>query len=188
MSYFAVTVCAIVLGAWWVVSAIHQIDSGRWTRRIRRRIPLGLLPGWTFFAPNPARSDSRLIWREYVDGAHGGWLPWKELHFGFAPPHRRWLWNPELVLNKAISDLANNLPSGDEETASRTTLISASYVVLLSAVVRQVENPETVAIQFALVTTSWDGADRHNAVSFLGEEHDLGAQSRLRSADRVHPS
>jgi hypothetical protein len=123
-----------VLAAWWLVSACNQIRSGALTLRLRRQVPLGLIPSWTFFAPNPARADSRLIWRE---GRESAWIGWRELHLGFAPVRSRWLVNPELILNKAVSDLVGSLLRVRADMADRGALLSSAYVTLLSLVVDQ---------------------------------------------------
>ena len=113
---------AAVFAVWWVISACNQFRSGAWTLRLRRYVPLGLIPLWTFFAPNPARADSRLIWRE----EHGSrWDCWRELHLGFAPAKSRWLVNPELILNKAVVDLVSSLLRVRLEQQDRSALLSS---------------------------------------------------------------
>jgi hypothetical protein len=81
-----VTLLAGVLAAWWLISALNQIRAGAWTLGIRRWLPAGVIPLWTFFAPNPARADSRLVWR---DERAGVWQEWRELHFPFGSPATR---------------------------------------------------------------------------------------------------
>lgn len=161
---------ATVLIAWWVISACNQYRRGVLTHRLRRHIPLGLIPSWTFFAPNPARADSRLIWREERGGQWGGW---RELHYGFAPVASRWLVNPELIENKAISDLVSSLLHLDAERDDRSPLLSAPYITLLSFVVSQPRPADCSAVQFAIVRTSRTFRERQVDLAFVSEVHDL---------------
>jgi hypothetical protein len=164
------TALTAVFAAWWAISACNQIRSGAWTFRLRRHIPLGLIPLWTFFAPNPARADSRLVWRE----EHGSeWSAWRELHFGFAPASRRWLVNPQLILNKAVTDLVGSLLRVRPELDDRTALLSSAYVALLNIVVAQPRRAGCSSIQFAVVRTSGGPLARRVDVVFLSEVHDV---------------
>jgi hypothetical protein len=159
---------AVVFTVWWAISACNQFRSGAWTLRLRRHIPLGLIPLWTFFAPNPARADSRLVWRE----EHGGeWGGWRELHFGFAPVRTRWLVNPEITLNKAITDLVGWLLQTRAEWEDRSALLNSAYVTLLSIVLAQSRRTRCSSIQFAVVRTSRSALTRRLDVVFLSEIH-----------------
>jgi hypothetical protein len=163
-------VIGAVFAVWWALSACNQFRSGAWTLPMRRHIPLGLIPSWTFFAPNPARADSRLIWREQ----HGdGWCAWRELHFGFAPVRSRWLINTELIENKAITDLVGSLQRIRADRNARDALLSSPYVALLNIVVDQPRRTRCTAVQFAIVRTSRIAAARRVDIIFLSEIHDL---------------
>jgi hypothetical protein len=164
-------VLAAVFAAWWVISALNQIDSGALTVRLRRHIPFGLIPLWTFFAPNPAKADSRLVWR--VEGGIG-WEPWQELHFGFAPARSRWLVNHRLVQNKAVTDLVNSLHRVPRTAmADRTALLSSAYLALLGLVVAQPRPCGCTSIQFAIVDSCKSSSSRQVQVVFLSEVHSL---------------
>jgi hypothetical protein len=164
------TALAVVFTVWWAISACNQVRSGAWTLRLRRHIPLGLIPLWTFFAPNPARADSRLVWREEHDNL---WSDWQELHFGFAPASRRWLVNPQLILNKAVTDLVGSLQRMSPELEDRSTLLSSAYLALLSVVLSQPRRFGCSSIQFAVVRTSKGSLTRRLDVVFLSEVHDV---------------
>jgi len=159
-----------VLTAWWGISVCNQFRSGAWTARIRRHLPLGLIPLWTFFAPNPARSDTRLIWREERAGQ---WDDWQELHFGFAAARSRWLINPELILNKAVTDLATSIPRNRGEDGDRSYLLSSSYVTLLRIVLDQIRENTCSSIQFAIVRTSWGSEARQIDLIHVSEVHQV---------------
>jgi hypothetical protein len=129
-----------------------------------------LIPFWTFFAPNPASADSRLIWREEYNRK---WDGWRELHFGFAPARSRWLVNPELILNKAVGDLVRSLLHARTEEEDRSALLSSAYVTLLSIVLAQSRRTGCTSIQFAIVRTSVGSLARRVDVAFLSEVHDV---------------
>jgi hypothetical protein len=162
---------AAVLVAWWAVSAVNQYRAGAWTVRLRRHVPFALIPLWTFFAPNPARADSRLVWREECGGC---WGTWRELHFGYGAPRSRWLLNPQLIQNKAVTDLANSLLRVRPRMDDRGMLLSGTYVTLLSLVLSQPRPRDCAAMQFALVRTAWSARSRQIDVVFVSEEHALG--------------
>ena len=163
-----------LFASWWLVSALNQVHTGAWMWRVRRHIPLGLIPLWTFFAPNPARADPRLIWREEYDGE---WEGARELHFGFAPIGSRWLLNPQLILNKAIADLVRSLLTLDTDVEGRSLLLSPAYVALLSMVLSQPRRAGCSGIQFAIVRTSGSAGARQVETIFLSEVHSLASQT-----------
>jgi hypothetical protein len=163
-------VLAALLVLWWIVSAGNQVRSGAWMWRIRRHVPLGLIPLWTFFAPNPARADPRVVWREEFDGA---WEGVRELHFGFGAMGIRWLFNPQLILNKSISDLVRSLLTLDSDDEGRSLLLSPAYITLLRMVMQQPRRPGCSGIQFAVVRTSGGGATRQTETVFLSEVHSM---------------
>jgi hypothetical protein len=159
-----------LFAAWWLISACNQIRSGALTARLRRYIPFSLIPLWTFFAPNPARADVRLVWRE-EDG--GAWGDWQELHFGFAPARSRWLVNPELILNKAVTDLVYSLLRVRPDLDDRSILLTSAYVTLLSIVVGNRRHATCSALQFAVVRSFRSSHTRQVDVAFVSEVHDL---------------
>lgn len=161
-------VLAGVFVFWWILSALNQFHSGAWTRQIRKYLPLEIIPVWTFFAPNPARADRRLVWREEYNGH---WSTWHELSFGFPSLRRRWLLNPELILNKAISDLTGSLPPLLKQ--DRSALLSSPYMTLLSTVLLQPRLPGCSSLQFAIVRTSMSDSARHIEIAFLSEIHEV---------------
>ena len=138
--------------------------------RVRRHIPLGLIPLWTFFAPNPARADPRLVWREEFDGI---WEGVREAHFGFGARSSRWLLNPQLILNKSISDLVRSLLTLDTDDEGRSLTLSPAYITLLRIVMEQPRRPGCSGVQFAIVRTSGAGRSRKTETVFLSEVHSI---------------
>jgi hypothetical protein len=58
-------VCAAFF-AWFSLSVLHQVRL--FSSKMGRFDPLGLLPRWTFFAPNPGIYDYHIVYREVNDG------------------------------------------------------------------------------------------------------------------------
>jgi hypothetical protein len=160
----------VVFATWCVISAFNQFRSGALTLRLRRHLPLGVIPLWTFFAPNPARADTRLIWREEREQQ---WSGWREVHFGFAPASSRWLLNPELILNKGISDLISSLLCLKTESDDRSHLLTSAYLALLSIVLNEAKTVGCSAVQFAVVRTSERTSPRRIKVAFVSEVHNV---------------
>jgi hypothetical protein len=143
----------VVFGIWLVATAINQFEWKFWSN-VRALDCFGLLPKWTFFAPRPGTNDVRIVYRDHLkDGTRGSWV---ELP---STPYRnalvRMFWNPEKLENKAVFDLVQAL--GMEYSACKThpaaTLVSIAYIQLLDPIMKRVRNDETIARQFALITT-----------------------------------
>lgn len=116
---------------------------------MRRRDVFCLLPIWTFFAPRPGTTDTRLLWREAFGGGHVG--PWHEL----SPPQWspwRAVWNPDRRTQKAITDAGGLL--AQDRGVSETTILTIPYLMLLSYVASQRGSPHAVARQFIVVQTA----------------------------------
>lgn len=142
-------VVAGVLGVWFVASVLFQTPLRRYLGPFRRD-PFALVPGWTFFAPNPAQEDAHVVFRSKV---HGIWGPWRPLTV--APPGvgLRTIWNPSRYPRKAATDLVNGVRSTLWRVADAPSavLISTPYLGLLAWVIRQPHETGLEARQFAIV-------------------------------------
>src|SRR4051812_27831403 len=98
----ATAAAAAIAVAMLVVTAVVQHHGSRFGRWLKARDAFALIPAWTFFAPNPGTSDTRLLWRQQYGG--GATSPW---HEAFPPRSSlvRGLWNPEKRIRKAITDV-----------------------------------------------------------------------------------
>lgn len=95
------------LGFWFVASIFGQFNavSVRKARFqwLRRYDILGLVPTWTFFAPNPATTDYHFLYRDRL--ADGTVTPWTEI---VRVHDRRWwhiVWNPNKRRRKVFTDI-----------------------------------------------------------------------------------
>jgi hypothetical protein len=163
-------------------TAATQFRTPRLERWARSRDVFCLLPIWTFFAPHPGTTDTRLLWREALGHQHLGL--WHEL----SPP--RWslwrvVWNPDRRVQKAIADAGNLLTQGGGEYES--TILAIPYLLLLKYVAAQPGSPHAIARQFVVVQTSGEPPefDEVRTVA-LSRWHAVGATSHALDAAREH--
>jgi hypothetical protein len=162
----------VALGAL-AFTAATQFRIPRLERWARSRDVFCLLPIWTFFAPNPGTTDTRLLWREALGSGHFG--PWHEL----SPPRSslwRAVWNPERRVQKAIADAGGLLAQGVGE--SESAILTIPYLLLLNYVAAQTGSPHAIARQFVVVQTSGEPPefDEVSTVS-LSRWHAVGESS-----------
>lgn len=133
-----------VLLAWLAVTAVSQIPG----RALRD--PLGLVPRWTFFAPNPGEFDYHLLFRDF-DDAELPVTPWREIR---APARRSLLsalWNPEKRYRKGVIDCCQScVPSRGRNGTVRT---SVPYLALLNVVMAEPRVHGAHARAFVVVAT-----------------------------------
>ena len=159
-TYFAI---GILLSIWFVLSILNQF-SFRWFEFIQQFDRLGLLPIWTFFAPNPGQTDYHMIYRNmYADGSCSEWA---EVEI----PTRNGLvasvWNPDKRIVKAIDDAVAGLIQLMREKGERSEfLLSFSYLFLLNFVSAVNKDNDAGSRQFAIVETR--GLNRTEAPSLL---------------------
>jgi hypothetical protein len=101
---------AVVLGVWLVCTILGQfatVTRGKRFGWVRRWDYAGLIPTWTFFAPNPATADLHVVYRDRL--ADGTLTPWTEALF--IEPRRYWhvFWNPGKRQRKVFTDLIGTL-------------------------------------------------------------------------------
>lgn len=132
-------VTAIVFGLWFTLSIPGQFES-RLARRIRRKDIFGLIPTWTFFAPNPGTSDYHLIYRDFENEVLGAW---KEIPFVFGRTWYNWLWNPlkrrSKVLSDCVSSIGRSIRDSDQDQAKIAAglPLTVPYMLLLNSVIQK---------------------------------------------------
>lgn len=162
----------LLLGGWLVASVVNQFSTD-WFRRVARWDVLGLLPRWTFFAPNPADEDVHVIYRDLADAERQVWGSGRVLSKAPAPAWRRWLWNPGRYERKAIIDLANGLRSSRQAVADqpRALCLTTPYVALLDWVSQQPAESATTHRQFILATSTGFPPEQQLRVEYVSEVH-----------------
>jgi hypothetical protein len=141
----------IVFGAvllfWFVLSIVAHIPSALF-RKLRSFDCFGLLPVWSFFAPNPATHDNRVFLRAITKA---GYSEWKPLKIPVAHHVNRALWNPYRRNRKAISDVVSVLTQRPRELTARARQLDIPYLLLLNHIAHLRHADDTIGIQFALL-------------------------------------
>jgi hypothetical protein len=122
----------------------------------------GLVPIWTFFAPNPGDTDTHLLFRDR--DRDGRITCWREVKL----TGRRWfldLWSPQRRINKAIVDVAFDLTRPDEpkqggepaaggpQLVNKQRVLSFPYLLILNYVSSLPGDFAAVERQFAIART-----------------------------------
>lgn len=161
MSHFENTIVfAFVM--WLVLSALFQVNTI--SPKLGRFDPFGLLPKWTFFAPNPGVFDYHVAYRfskkPYPDGEsdmvshddedYGQWQQLTEL---VREQHVPLFWNPARRVSKTLSDIVNGITRhrNADPKFEEHMMYSIEYVWLTYMVSKQIE-PNYI-YQWAIVRT-----------------------------------
>jgi hypothetical protein len=168
-----ILLASIFIG-WFVASAIAQFPFASrgarwflipWLKRLDRP---GLIPAWTFFAPNPGMSDHHLLYRDrLITGSVG---VWKEL-----PLHQNRcvidvIWNPSKRLSKALTDLVMSVVTRPSEFDHAQLKLMVPYLAVLNHVSAASASPLVAARQFMILQTDTDGSD---TLLLMSEFHHL---------------
>jgi hypothetical protein len=124
-----------IFSAWLVLSVMFQFDLS-WFPSVSRHDVFGVLPRWTFFAPNPGTSDYHLLYRDRLPG--GPLTEWTEIPITAERRLVACLWNPEKREKKVLSDVATMLVrSAQLLPANNHSLLAVTlpYLILLNVVV-----------------------------------------------------
>lgn len=175
----------IVLGGWLVVTAANQRkDTRRWVRRITNVDICGLVPIWTFFAPNPGDSDTHLLFRDRDQA--GRTTCWREVPLA-GRRNMVDLWNPTRRMHKAIVDVAFDLSRPDDiqpddapndagatRVVNKRRVISFPYLLILNYVSGLPGDFGAEERQFAIARTpGLQGRDQPH-VLMVSAFHQLG--------------
>lgn len=115
--------------AWLAISMIVYVPSLK--NRIRRWDSIGLIPQWNFFAPNPARHDFHLLFRDRLQD--GTITEWTEVASIAQRPNWGIVWNPGKRRNKALFDAVTDLAMHVKDSLPALEL-SIPYLTLLNYV------------------------------------------------------
>lgn len=187
---------SLVLAAWMVLTILNQLDRGRAIIASLLRYDLfSVIPIWTFFAPNPGRTDTHIVYRDvYHDGALTNWraleLSSRPGLFVLSHGERRVLKGivdmqhellSERYLSPALSPENPGPPSEIESNrpfrpASPDIVFTTPYLALLSLVTHASHDLFTTGTQFALATSAGPEWDANATVLFVSGRHAIAAQ------------
>lgn len=140
-------VCVGVL----VLTALAQRPKLRLVCWLKSHDSFALIPTWTFFAPNPGTTDTRILWRErLLDGSVSQWHEVEPPTGGFL----RAIWNPSKRVRKALTDVGQILTRrASQQPDNRLLLVSMPFLMLLHYVSSLPASPLVEARQFVIVQT-----------------------------------
>lgn len=139
-------ISAVLLGGWLLATVAAQFTESSLGRGVRRVDLLGLVPNWSFFAPDPSVWDYHFLVRfRWQDGLT---TTFEEIPSIVDRP-RRAVWHPEKRASKVIIDCAQALLSLPEQQRQHVAL-SLPYLTLLALAVEHAR-PSAIALQFVVV-------------------------------------
>lgn len=170
----SVLVVAVVV-SWTLITVLNHLEGAR--RLVRPLTSYDIcaaIPIWTFFAPNPGRTDVYLLYRDR--DAEGQITAWRDIAF---ERRRAWwcLWNPSRRIGKGVVDVTTDLTSDTEYAAralvNKKKVVEFPYVLLLNYVCRQPADFRAGMRQFAVARTQGHGTEHDPEVVFLSAFHRL---------------
>jgi hypothetical protein len=153
---------------WFVATVVKQLRTP-WAKVVHRRDRFAIVPMWTFFAPNPGRSDLHVLYRD--QRADGAFTPWTEL--GTSAVRSRWapLWNPRKRVGKAVHDAVGALALLPRDVGPEV-MVSSAYLTLLTTVCSAERPADARYREFVVAAT---------------DTTDPGARPRVRLRSALHP-
>jgi hypothetical protein len=153
----AATIVWMVSATLLVTTVVCQRPMAAWVRTVKYHDIVAFVPSWTFFAPNPGTTDTRVLWRECtVDGAVS---PWHDL----LPPTGgllRAVWNPLKRQHKLLTDTGPMVVRAAlRNPTSDAVLVGLPYLLLLNRVMSLPSSTLAVSRQFLVVQTRHDGVE-----------------------------
>jgi hypothetical protein len=138
-----------IFAVWLAATLAAAVDDSFGKRRVRRGDVLGLIPAWSFFAPNPGIFDYHLLARSRR--RDGSVEPFSEI----APPEVtpwRSIWHPEKRVRKTIFSCCEDLRRLDDAERAGVEYTLA-YLTLLTLASSRVDPADTASVQFMLLRT-----------------------------------
>lgn len=143
----------LVFSVWLTLTVAIQANTS-FATFLSRWDPLGLLPRWTFFAPNPGHMDIRVLVRF---GRASGITSWSELWISSRIDDRRTvlrgLFNPYRRVEKLLFDFRNELI--DPTINPAQVRMSSEYIGLLRACEMVGRSADMETVQFMLAETNY---------------------------------
>ena len=171
MSYAAIVV--VIIYVVWVAATIANQFHSWYPTWLRAVDVFGLIPIWTFFAPNPGMTDYYLLYRDRLpDGSFDNWrkVEFKESENGF----RLALWNPTKRKHKALSDMVSSLIRLANRRRSEALIVTVPYILILNFITSRPHSLGTNGTQFMVLEHGgFSGEPERSRVLVLSAIHRL---------------
>jgi hypothetical protein len=165
----------IFLGSWLVISIIGQVPFSHFSR-LRQYDLCGLIPNWSFFAPNPVAFDYHLLYRDEL------WdltlTDWTEVSIVKERPWWCFLWNPKRRRKKALFDSCSMLLRLSTTLRKQGNMNpvalhrSVPYLMLLNYI-SHLEHLPARGTQFLVIRTFGPTSEPKPALVFMSQFHAL---------------
>lgn len=171
MSHAGIVVVVLYV-VWGAATVANQFY--RWCPAWLRALDIfGLLPVWTFFAPNPGMTDFYLLYRDRLpDGSLDNWkkVDLKRSENGL----RLALWNPAKRRQKALSDLISMLARLAHHRGPEALMATVTYVLILNFITSCEHSLGTTGTQFMVLEHGgFSGEPERSRVLVMSRIHRL---------------
>lgn len=166
----------LFFAVWFLATAITQFKEKKLAQKIKSLDYFGMIPLWTFFAPNPGVNDYHLLFRE-EDGEKRH-SEWKEIEINENRKISTCIWNPSKRGKKVLSDVIQNIIPliGKYKDKPQTIIFSLPYMLILGAVMReQCLLDSSGSKQFVLTATNGYGSNADPSLILLSEFHPISS-------------
>lgn len=161
---------------WLVLTAIGQSSIGLLTR-MRRWDPLGLLPCWYFFAPNPVRYDTVLLWRRVASGrdlsdSGVAGQEWMVAAIPYAERAYHIFFNPSRRIQKSVHDLQTAIGNLSDQFPIEKVCGSSPVRALRGYVLGELEGGrgrESGQVQFAIARVTNTRTQPEGRIVFVSD-------------------
>lgn len=137
-----------LLGFWFFISVLNQLRV-KWFKSIKYRDIFALIPSWSFFAPNPGRTDYHLMARFETD--KNTLSPWQNLNIN-KKSSLSGIWNPNKRMQKTLTDCTSEIKFLKIDYNSDSIELTNAYLTLLSIALKY-KQPNASKIQFSIIET-----------------------------------
>ena len=160
---------------WFIVSVFNQNNKWRkWISFILKWDIVSYVPIWTFFAPNPGRTDIYLLYRDRdAEGNISGWQEIKTVY------RKTWYhqWSLKRRIHKGIVDLSPNFTKDrivePKRPVSKRHVLEFPYLLFLNYVCGKPADFRAQLRQFAIARTNGHETEDQLEVIFLSAFHKI---------------